>query len=668
MPFLNSLITIVVLLISGCINMTGKQSPAASSLKGIDISGIKSDFSGKEYTLHCDAVLKQANEQFTLLEMDTSVATLDSVMGKYDELSIGLQRIDQTSYLKSVHPDTGLRESAIKCSEKYSEFYSRVGMSRLFYDRLAAIDLSEVTDEEKFMVENSLQSFRRAGVNKDEPTREKIRLLRKEISVTGNKFSNNIQQDVRSVKTTLAGLKGLPDDFIKSHPADDQGVISITTNYPDYSPVMKYAEDEDLRFRLRKAFRSRAYPENESILKELLTKRYQLAQLLGFDNWAEYSMSNKMIGNPEQARDFLTTLGQALKEPVKRELEVELTQLQKIKPGAEVVQIWQVGYLDNLIRKQQYQLDAKEVREYFSYQNVRDGIFKLTGSLFDVEIRPWKTQTWHEDVESYEILEQGELLGRFYLDSHPREGKYKHAAHFTLRSGIKDLQIPLSALAQNFPQGLMEHGQVETFLHEFGHLLHNMFAGKQKWLGQSGMGVERDFVEAPSQMLEEWVWDYDTLKTFAKNQQGEVIPKTLVVKMNKARNFGKATSTASQLYLANLSLSFYDRDPDSFDLKTLTQQLSAEFSPYPFMEGSCFYCNFGHLRGYTSNYYTYQWSLAIATDMFSRFQKEGMHNSQVAREYREKVLAPGSSKSARLTVTDFLGREFSTEAYIASLK
>jgi len=668
MPFLNSLITIVVLSISGCINMTGKQSPAASSLKGIDISGIKSDFSGKEYTLHCDAVLKQANEQFTLLEMDTSVATLDSVMGKYDELSIGLQRIDQTSYLKSVHPDTGLRESAIKCSEKYSEFYSRVGMSRLFYDRLAAIDLSEVTDEEKFMVENSLQSFRRAGVNKDEPTREKIRLLRKEISVTGNKFSNNIQQDVRSVKTTLAGLKGLPDDFIKSHPADDQGVISITTNYPDYSPVMKYAEDEDLRFRLRKAFRSRAYPENESILKELLTKRYQLAQLLGFDNWAEYSMSNKMIGNPEQARDFLTTLGQALKEPVKRELEVELTQLQKIKPGAEVVQIWQVGYLDNLIRKQQYQLDAKEVREYFSYQNVRDGIFKLTGSLFDVEIRPWKTQTWHEDVESYEILEQGELLGRFYLDSHPREGKYKHAAHFTLRSGIKDLQIPLSALAQNFPQGLMEHGQVETFLHEFGHLLHNMFAGKQKWLGQSGMGVERDFVEAPSQMLEEWVWDYDTLKTFAKNQQGEVIPKTLVVKMNKARNFGKATSTASQLYLANLSLSFYDRDPDSFDLKTLTQQLSAEFSPYPFMEGSCFYCNFGHLRGYTSNYYTYQWSLAIATDMFSRFQKEGMHNSQVAREYREKVLAPGSSKSARLTVTDFLGREFSTEAYIASLK
>ncbi|MCK5663719.1 MAG: hypothetical protein KAI17_09545, partial [Thiotrichaceae bacterium] len=159
-----------------------------------------------------------------------------------------------------------------------------------------------------------------------------------------------------------------------------------------------------------------------------------------------------------------------------------------------------------------------------------------------------------------------------------------------------------------------------------------------------------------------------TLKTFAKNKQGEVIPKMLVVKMNKARDFGKATGTASQLYLANLSLSFYDRNPDSLDLMTMTKKLSAEFSPYPFMEGSCLYCNFGHLRGYSSNYYTYQWSLAIATEMFARFQQEGMHNAQVAREYREKVLAPGSSKPARLTVTDFLGREFSTQAYIASLK
>ncbi|MBT3204840.1 MAG: Zn-dependent oligopeptidase [Gammaproteobacteria bacterium] len=661
-------VIISALLISSCSSLSGIQPSEISSNPAIDVSGIKSDFTGEEYTALCEEVLKQAGEDFTLIEQDTSIATLDSVMGKYEGLQKVLQRVRQRGYLKSVHPDEDLRDSAMKCSEKFSGFYSRVGMSRLFYNRLAAIDLTDVSEAEKFMVETTLEDFKRAGVNKDEQTREKLRQLRKEISVIGNKFSKNIQEDVRSVTTTVDGLKGLPADYIKSHPADENGLVTITTNYPDLSPVMKYAESDDLRYRLRIASRSRAYPDNESILKELLTKRYELAQLLGFDNWAEYSMSDNMIGGPKQASEFLTTVGHALKEPVKKELEIELAQLRQINPDADIVQVWQSGYVDNLIRKQLYDLDAKEVREYFDFQNVRDGILKLTENLFGVEIRPWKTMTWHEDVETYEILENGELLGRFYLDNHPREGKYKHAAHFTLRTGIKDKQIPLSALAQNFPKGLMEHGQVETFLHEFGHLLHNMFAGKQKWRGMSGMGVESDFVEAPSQMLEEWVWDYDTLKSFAKNKNGKIIPRELVAKMNKARDFGQATSTAAQLYFANLSLSIYDRDPDSFDLMTITKKLSAEFSPYPFVEGTAFYCNFGHLRGYSSNYYTYQWSLAIATDMFSRFKKEGIHNAQVAREYREKVLAPGSSKPARQTVTDFLGREFSTEAYIEKLK
>ncbi|MCK5667385.1 MAG: hypothetical protein KAI17_28050, partial [Thiotrichaceae bacterium] len=403
-----------------------------------------------------------------------------------------------------------------------------------FYNRLAAIDLADVSEAEKFMVDTTLEDFKRAGVNKDEQTREKIRKLRKEISIIGNKFSKNIQQDVRSVTTTVDGLKGLPADYIKSHPVDENGLVTITTNSPDLSPVMKYAESDDLRYRLRIASRSRAYPENESILKELLTKRYELAQLLDFESWAEYSMSDNMIGGPKQAREFLTTVGHALKGPVKKELEVELAQLRQINPAANTIQVWQSGYVDNLIRKQQYDLDAKEVREYFDYPNVRDGILKLTESLFGIQIRPWNTDTWHEDVETFEILEHGELLGRFYFDNHPREGKYKHAAHFTLRSGIKDKQIPLSALAQNFPKGLMEHRQVETFLHEFGHLLHNMFAGKQKWAGLSGMGVERDFVEAPSQMLEEWIWDYDTLKTFAKDKSGKTIPRALVTKMIKA--------------------------------------------------------------------------------------------------------------------------------------
>jgi thimet oligopeptidase len=209
----------------------------------------------------------------------------------------------------------------------------------------------------------------------------------------------------------------------------------------------------------------------------------------------------------------------------------------------------------------------------------------------------------------------------------------------------------------------MEHTQVETFLHEFGHLLHNMFSGGQRWLDISGMSMERDFVEAPSQMLEQWVWDYDTLRRFAINAQGETIPGDLVVRMNRSRHFGEASGIAGQLFYANLSLNYYNRDPGSFELLPLLQDLQARYSPLPYVEGTHFYNSFGHLNGYSSNYYIYQWSQAIATDLFSRFRANGLRDPATARDYRQKVLAPGGSKPAAEAVADFLGRPFSTEAY-----
>jgi len=431
---------------------------------------------------------------------------------------------------------------------------------------------------------------------------------------------------------------------------------------------MTYGENDELRKELRIASRSRAYPANEAILKKLIEKRHQLARMLGFANFASLSMSDKMISSADNAQAFLTSIGEALKEPVEKELASLLARQQKIDPKAQQVNVWQTSYLEHLIRQEDYSLDSKEVRQFFKYNKVRTGIFQLTEDLFGVQIRPWKTDTWHDDVESYEMLENGQIIGRFYMDNHPRADKYKHAAHWTLRSGIKDKQIPLSGLAQNFPKGLMEHGQVETFLHEFGHLIHNMFSGTQPWFNTTGMSMERDFVEAPSQMLEEWIWDYDTLKTFATNDAGEVIPKSLVEKMNRARDFGLATGTATQVFYANLSLNYYNRDPSSLELYPTMLELQEKFAPFPYVEDTYFYTNFGHLNGYSSNYYTYQWSLAIATDMFSIFDTKGMRNKKVAMDYRKRVLGAAGSKPAKEFVAEFLGREFSPDAYIEKLK
>ncbi|MET0357422.1 MAG: M3 family metallopeptidase, partial [Cellvibrio sp.] len=320
-----------------------------------------------------------------------------------------------------------------------------------------------------------------------------------------------------------------------------------------------------------------------------------------------------------------------------------------------------------------YEVDAQKIRQYFPYAKVQQGIFDLTQALFGVSIRPWKTETWHPAVNAYEVVDKGQVIGRFYLDMHPREGKYKHAAQFGVQSGIRGIQLPVAALVCNFPGGqdpneLLEHDDVETFLHEFGHLLHSMFSGDHERIAFSGIQTEWDFVEAPSQMLEEWVWDAETLASFARNQKGEVIPTALVNKMRAGRDFGKALWTKHQLFYAATSLNVYNTNPATIDLDKFTAQIQSTYSPFGYVEGTHFYTSFGHLNGYSAIYYTYMWSLVIASDMFSEFEKNGLRNTVVAQKYRNSVLAPGGTKDAADLVQDFLGRPFSFDAFAKNLE
>jgi len=657
----------IALVLSGCAKDASTPDPSvaeAPAAVSTAVDGWDYSMPADQLTALCDQTLETAKSQFAAIEADTSEATLESVYGAYDDMGRTLQKMQHVWHMKSVHPDAAIRDTATACAEQYSDFASGIGLSRAFYNRVAAIDTVGLTDSERLMVTNQLRSFRQSGVDKDEATRDKVRALRKEITEIGNRFDQAIREDTRYVETTADALGGLPQDYLDAHQPDENGVIRISTDYPDYFPVMRYGHNDDLRKALSEARLTIGSPQNGETLKELIAKRHELAQLLGYENFAAYSMDGMMIENPANAKTFLDEVGVALKKAAEKDLSILLERQHQIDPTAERVQVWQSSYLSNLVREEQYALDSKQVREYFAFDKVQQGIFDLTESLFGVEIVPWQTQTWHEDVTAWEVRENGEAIGRFYLDMHPRENKYKHAAHWTLRSGLKGEQVPLSGLATNFPKGLMEHNQVETFLHEFGHLLHNMFSGTQEWFDITGMSMERDFVEAPSQMLEEWIWDLETLQSFATNAEGQPIPAELVEKMNRARYFTTAMNTAQQIFYANISLAFYSTDPAELDLLASLQALQDKYSPYPYMEGTYFYNNFGHLNGYSSNYYIYQWSLAIATDLFSRFEEEGMRNTKVAKEYRDLVLGSAGSKPAAQFVEAFLGRPFSTQAYI----
>jgi thimet oligopeptidase len=603
--------------------------------------------------------------------------TIANTLAPYDEAQILLDAAGaQSSLMENVHPDSVMRTQAEELSQKVSALGTEISLDRRVYDALKALDVSKADPETRFYVERELRDFRLAGVDKDDATRAKVKALRDTLVKIGQEFDRNIRGDVKSIQVAgAADLEGLPADFITNHKPGADGKITLTINYPDYVPVMTYAKKEDVRKNLYMEFQNRAYPKNIEVLDRLIAQRHQLANLLGFPNWASYITANKMVESPQNARTFIDKIVAASKTSADHDYQVLLQRKAKDVPGATAVNFWETSYWSEMVRKSDYAFDSQSVRPYFPYASVKQGVLDLSAKLFGVTFKQNKTApVWDPSVECWEMFEQGKLIGRFYLDMHPRDNKYNHAAQFDIKTGVEGRQIPEAALVCNLPggvegdPGLCEFNDVNTFFHEFGHLLHTMFAGHKRWCGIGGIRTEHDFVEAPSQMLEEWMRDPATLATFAKHYQtGEPIPASMVKQMNRANDFGKGLQVRRQMVYADLSLSVYDRDPKQVDTNEMMKGLVKAYQPFPFVEGTHFQCAFGHLDGYSAVYYTYMWSLVIAKDMFSMFDKNDLLSPTVAKKYRDAVLAPGGSAPAAKLVENFLGRPFNFNAYQAWL-
>lgn len=653
--------------------------------------------SSEDFSKKLDAHLSNAKKAMERMLSAKGKRTIENTLTPYDEILIELDAAGaQANLMENVHPDETMRTTSEQFSQKISAFGSELSLNRVVYDALTAMDISKVDVKTKFYVEKTLRDFRLAGVDKDEATRNRIKALRDELVLIGQDFARNIREDVRTVTVTnVKELDGLPQDYIDRHKPDSNGVITLTINYPDAVPVFTYAKSEDLRKRMYMEYNNRAYPKNMEVLNKLIAKRNELALLLGFPNWAACVTADKMIGSEKNANDFIEKIASASNEKAIRDYKQLLLRKQKDIPNAESLNLWETGYYSELLRKSEYDFDAQKVRPYLQYDNVKQGVLDVTSKLFGVEFKRNTTApVWDSLVECWEMFEkvrpsdgQGKLvrsmvpIGRFYLDMHPRENKYNHAAQFGVRNGVAGKparrtsslaggQIPEAALVCNFPggiagdPGLMEHGDVETFFHEFGHLLHHLFAGRQPWMGLAGISTEWDFVEAPSQLLEEWAWDASTLQTFAKHYQtGEAIPTALVQQMRRAEEFGKGLQVRTQMMYAKLSLSCYDRDPKNVDTDELVKSLREKYTPYKHVEGTHFQASFGHLDGYSAIYYTYMWSLVIAKDLFTKFDQKNMMNADIATKYRSTILAAGGSKPAATLVKEFLGRDFEFDGW-----
>lgn len=620
----------------------------------------------------CDREIAEIERRQRELETEKGPATQLRSLQRYDDIvNLITAASGESTLYRQVMADDARRQAGADCEVRVANATSKLSLSRPIYDRLKAIPTIGMSDATKLYLTRTLASFERSGVASDPAKRAQIQALQEELAKASTDFAANIAKGRKTVTADPADLEGLPADYLAAHKPGADGKVVISTDYPDINPVMAYAKSEALRKRLTLANLTRAYPENDVLLRRILDQRQQIATLLGRPNFAALVLEDKMLNTTEKVEKLLADMAAAARPAGERDYAKKLAEQRLTQPDATKIEPWNNAWLGRQVQQSLYAYDRQESRKYFAYNQVRDGILALTQDLFGVEIRPWKTGVWDPAVEPYELLDHGKVIGRFYFDSHPRPGKYNHANMVPLRNGIAGRSIPVAALVMNLPAGdhttgLMEHGDVVTFLHEFGHMLHGMFSPGQRWAGVSGITTEWDFVEAPSQMLEEWVFDYDTLSRFARDAKGNTIPRELVAKMNAARYFDLGLADMRQLALANISLRLH-QGKAPVDIGAEVKRLDAQYDMVPLMEGSQFQDAFGHLTEYSAVYYTYRWSKVIADDMFTQFTAKGLRDRATADRYRRVVLQPGGSKPAAQMVEEFLGRPISLDAYKAEM-
>jgi thimet oligopeptidase len=612
-----------------------------------------------------DALLDEARARLTTIKDGTARST-GEVLDLWNDSDIALHNARAIAGLLSeVHPDAEVRTVAEQRTQDVDRLRTERSLDRELFDVLNATEAAGLDGQATRFRIHVLRDFRRAGVDQDDGTRARLREISDRLTVLDQDFSRILRDDVRSIRIEPERLAGLPEDFVAAHQPDADGLVTITTDYPDLLPFRTFAHDADARRELAVAFLNRGWPDNDPVLHEMVALRAENARILGFDGWPDFDADVKMIGSGAAIAEFIDRIATAGAAAAERDRDQLVERQRQDDPAAERFDVSHASYYSELVRREQFDVDAQQVRKYFDFPNVRRGLLDVTGRLFDLEYQPVDVATWHSDVVGYDVLSNGEVLGRIYLDLHPREGKFKHAAQFDLVSGVTGRQLPEGVLVCNLPTGLMEHQHVVTLFHEFGHLVHHILGGRQAYDRFSGVATEWDFVEAPSQMLEEWAWDAKVLGTFAVDATGTSIPADLVARMRAAKDFGKGLFVQTQTYYSAVAYVLHRDQPADHD--QVVRELQARYDPLDHLDGTHFQAGFGHLSGYTSAYYTYMWSLVIAKDLFSAFDENDMFDPDVARRYRDGILAPGGSSDAADLITDFLGRPFSFDAFASWL-
>jgi thimet oligopeptidase len=586
-------------------------------------------------------------------------------------------------FMAYVHTDADVRDAGQAAEEAFSKWNVALPFREDLYRAVRAFadtpEAGALEGEQKRLLEFWLRDFRRAGhelAPEDKAELEKLRERLVELEVA---FARNINDDQRSIEVTREDLAGLSDDYIERlSPGDKPGTYKVSVKRPERVPFMAQAHNRELREKLFRLDWTSAVSTNRPILEEALKLRHRIAQLFGLPTWAHYALEIKMAGSPERVEEFYAQIVPPLRAAAER--EVATLQERAERDGVTgPVQAWDWTYYDDQQSREEHGVDQNLVSAYLPLEPVIEGMFALTSEVFGLEYRRVPdAKAWHPDVTLYEILDKtsGELIAYFYADLFPREGKFYHAAAFPLHLGHRrpdgTYAIPVSAIVANLtPPGpdrpsLLRHGphgELETLWHEFGHILHESLTRAES-VRFSGAETERDFVEAPSQIMEHWVWQPSILARFARHYEtGEPLPQDLIDGMIASRYLNVGLRGAWQVSYGAEDMTMH-ASAEPVDMDTAMRD-AFEVTSLPFPEGTCSVASFGHLMGgYDAGYYGYLWAEVIGDDLWGRFMSEGITSPGVGMDYRRAILEPNGARSGDDMVADFLGRPAAVENYL----
>lgn len=652
--------------------------------KGTNTGGalIRYTYEKGEITALCQQALQKATARLNeITQVPREQRNFDNTMKLFDTILADLS--DETTpfvFMYYVSTDSGLREEGANCETSLSQFKTDTFSRREIYNVLKNIKSRDPSEER--LTSETLKVFIKSGMNLTDEKLVQVRELNKKINELQTQFEENLNNDTSSIEFTKEELTGVSADFLSRLEKTPNGKLKVTTKGPDYVEVMGNAQKSETRKRMQSLYENRQAEVNTKILEEAVGLRAQVARLMGYKTWADLQLDGRMARDVKTVMSFLEDLKKKLSIRNQQDLGKFLKFKKELDPTATQLNSWDLRFLDEQLKKRDYSLDQEKIREFFPAEVVIKGLFEVYSKLLGVQFIPVQNPSvWNSDVRLFEIRNNKscDLRAYFFADLVPRKGKYNHAAAFQLIShrllnGQKVLPVASIVANLNPPSegkpSLLSHDEVETLFHEFGHIMHQTLS-LVPYASLSGSAVAQDFVEAPSQMLENWVWDTQILSSLSGHYKdhSKKLPPEILKQMIAARDFDQGYSYTRQLLLALFDMSIHSQS-GSVDVTKIYRDMYKEIVGVDYLEGGHFPASFGHMMGgYDAGYYGYLWSEVYAADMFTKFKsaRGKLLDREVGNRYKKTILEKGGIQEPFDLLKSFLGREPNSKAFFERL-